>query len=238
MVTTNIHRLRSEIRSADCSIVARAAHELASSETHLRDEELSRARACLAETHGLASGELTHDYLRILGGASGPREAARLLRLSPDHEVRHEAFCSLVGFGEAATPVLRALARHPDDTIRYRAYDAARLIGGRDSIALLVDGLADPDPGVTWVASNGLVAAGEEALVPVLRALVERKPTIPFHRAAARVLRRCRPRGLDDEVQLLVRSLNRQTSVYEAGPIALELLFDLTNVPTEASAAS
>ncbi len=237
MATTNICRLRSEIRSADCSIVARAAHELASNETHLRDEELSRTRACLAETHGLASGGLTHDYLRILGGASGPREAARLLRLSPDQEVRHEAFCSLIDFGEAATPVLRELAHHPDDTIRCRAYDAARIIGGGDAIALLVEGLADPDVGVRWVASNVLVAAGEGALVPVLRALVDREPTTSFHRAAARELRRCRPLGLDDEVRFLVRSLDRQTSVYEASTLAYELLFDLTNAPAGTSTA-
>ena len=72
----------------------------------------------------------------------------------------------------------------------------------------------------------------------MLRALVDREPTIPFHQAAARVLRRCRPRGLDDEVQLLVRSLDRQTSAYEAGALAHELLFNLTKLAEGASTPS
>ena len=227
MAIAQHYELRSRIQSADCGIVARAAHDLAAAEARLHPDDLGRARSCLAETHGLRSAELARDYLRVLDRRAGVLEAGRLLRLSPDPEVRSEAYWALVDRGPEALPVLRELSAHPDPSVRRRAYGAIRLVGGDEALALLAEGLDDPDVGVRWVASNGLIAAREAALVHVLQALVHRSATRTLHHAALRVLRRCRPPGFEDEVQFLRASLERRTSVYESAVLAFELLESL-----------
>ena len=94
-----------------------------------------------------------------------------------------------------------------------------------ESIPLLVDQLADEDFSIRWVASNGLLAVGSAAIIPVLRALVEREPSPLFHSAVRRVLSRVSASTVvHEQLRELIDSLSRPTTVYESQGLALALL--------------
>ena len=233
MVAAERDTLRMRMQSMDCSVVARAAHDLAVRDDDLDPHELGRARGCVIELRGLEGAGLAHDYLRLLDEEFAPTEAARLAR-SADVAVRHEAFAALARMGESALPELATLGRDADAVIRSRAYGAIGRVGGRPAMRLLVDGLHDDDHGVRWTASAGLLAGREEAFVPVLQAIAYQPPTRPFHRAAARVVRRCWPAVVDDEALWLARVLEGGNSVYQAPPLAFDLLMQMRSGITAA----
>ena len=216
---------RAQVRSADCKLVAAAAEQLASEGATLPLADLSQARSCIAETRSLGRRMgLARDYLALIGPDEGPGEAEQIVREVEDPAVRDEAFRALGRYGKRSLPTLVRFSRHRDSSVRWLAYARIRHIGGEEALPVLVEGLSDAEAAIRWTASNGLIDARQAAVIPVLRALVEKTPTVPFHRAAARVLRRRRPAGSDADVDTLLASLQRSTTVYESGPLAFGLL--------------
>lgn len=220
--------LLKQLRSTDCSIVAAAAHALASGGVAVPHDALLQARVCISSRRGIGERmSLAQDYLSLVD-REAPEAASQLIRSSDDPAVRSEAFWALAECGEPALRVLTELARDVDESIRRHAYEAVRHIGGTATIPLLVDGLADADFSVRWIASDALVEIGDPAIKPVLAALVHRTPSEPLHRAACRVLRRWRPAAPDRAARDgLVVSLSRATTIYESGPLALAVLLRL-----------
>ncbi len=215
--------------SADrCLTVAESAERLAAVGAHLSAEELARARTCAVEARGIGLRmRLARDYLRLVEPLEGPHEAARLLTEVADPEIRDQAFHVMVEQGERALPVLEDLTRHHDVNIRWHAYEAIRRIGGPAAIPDLVRGIQDSDFSVRWAAAHGLIEAGEAALAPILGALVRSVPSIGFHRAALHALRRLRDSGAGEGMEALLASLARETTVYESGALAFDLLVAL-----------
>ena len=224
VATTEFEQLRKDVQSANCSVVFDAAEQLSARGAYLGLRELAHARACIPQMRGAGSRmALTHDYLRLLDPEEGAVAAAALIRRG-DLAVRDEAFMALVDYGPASMPELRSLVTERDDGIRWHACEAIRCIGGSEAVPLLVELLKDSDFAVRWSAVRGLIEIGPDVTLPVLRALVKGRPTRQFHTAARWVLERQRPPGLRDELNPLIESLSRETTVDQSARLALELL--------------
>lgn len=87
---------------------------------------------------------------------------------------RRKARETLVVLGRASVPSLIQLLSHRRSHVRW---EAAKALGGiADPIAAsaLVGALKDRDGDVRWLAAEGLAALGQDALHPLLAALIER----------------------------------------------------------------
>lgn len=93
---------------------------------------------------------------------------------SEDGLVRVRARRSLVAIGgPAVRSLVKALASRKQ-WVRWEAAKAMGQIGDPAAAQALVWALEDDMFDVRWLAAEGLIAIGREALVPLLRALVER----------------------------------------------------------------
>lgn len=226
MASDTTANLAAQLQAGDCTLVARAAGQLAANGARLPAAQLLRARSCIADAYGvgLRMG-LTRDYFRLVEtDAEQDAEARRLLQQVHDPAVHDEVFWSLIDRGEAALPLLLELARDQDDGMRWRAYDAIRLTGGEEALPLFVAGLRDQSFAIRWISTNALVDMGEDAVEPVLYALVHGEPTAAFHAAARRVLLRLRGTTGAVDLASLVAALARSTTIYESQSLALMAL--------------
>jgi len=93
---------------------------------------------------------------------------------SKDGLVRVRARNSLVAIGEQAVgPLVKALA-HRNQWVRWEAAKALGQISNPTAAEALVRALEDEVFDVRWLAAEGLITLGRGALLPLLRALVER----------------------------------------------------------------
>lgn len=170
---------------------------------------------------------LGHAYLVLMGAENGA-EVAQEWVAGADPYLRDAGFEALTDFGASALHEIRALAADPRRDVRWCGVEAARLLGTPEVASLLVDALADDDFAIRWVASLGLVAIGDEALVPLLQGLVRHSPTLTYHRSALRALRRMRaPAGQRELLAELITSLGHSTTTVQSPPIAEQLLQQL-----------
>lgn len=231
----DIERLRQELQSEDCAVVAQAAAALMAAGEHFDSDTLTRTHQCLIRTRsGRKRVGLARSYLHLLDPDRAGSEAERLLRSESHPEVRDEAFHALIDYGEQAIPVLRNLVRSRDTTVRWYAYRAALRIGGPDSMLLLVDGLRDEDGALRILAADALAEQREAAFLPVLHALAAREPSRGFHRAARTVLKRVATQEQLEALGPLLHSLASPWTVYESGFIAGRVFAELTARDTTA----
>ena len=166
---------------------------------------------------------MVEDYLALLSAGERSDAAISFLR-DGDALEREGALQLVVDLGEAVIPALVELTDAAAVEVQWIAYHAIRRIGGERALAPLIRGLGNDELAIRWVASNGLEQFGDRALAPLLKALVTERPTIPFHRSAARVLRRLPGRAHEATMTRLLRSLGRATTSTQSPPIAQELL--------------
>ena len=92
---------------------------------------------------------------------------------SPSPVARRKVREALVALGKPAVPSLIQLLSHRKPHVRW---EAAKALGGiADPIvaSALVGALKDCDGDVRWLAAEGLAALGQDALQPLLAALIE-----------------------------------------------------------------
>ncbi len=107
---------------------------------------------------------------------------------SPKIRDRQRAREQLVRMGEAAVaPLLDALTGR-DIALRREAARTLSEIGSTALIPIWLDMLEDEDCDFRWFAIKGLIATGEDAVVPLLRDLERRSDSILFRDGARRVL--------------------------------------------------
>jgi HEAT repeat protein len=184
-----------------------------------------RARECVI---GGSTGRTRVEFARIFLALHEPGErrgqALRLARESDDLAVRIEAFHALADPEAPAIRELAVLATDPDSQLREYAFQALHRLGEAAPIEVLIKGLADPDFAARWTAADALIDMGTAALEPLLSAIATYPPSRTFHDAARRVVRRMHaPPELEAGLTALIASLNRPTSIYEAGVLAFEL---------------
>ena len=96
----------------------------------------------------------------------------------PDGLVRVTARQVLVMIGkEAVAPLIQAL-KSKDNRQRWEAAKALGQIGDPRAIEALITGLEDDMFDVRWLASEGLVAIGHKAIVPLLRAMAKKPESL------------------------------------------------------------
>jgi HEAT repeat protein len=166
---------------------------------------------------------LGHAYLILMGAENGAEVAQEWIAGSEPY-LREAGFEALTDFGGGALHEVRALAAHPRREVRWYGVEAARLLADPAVAGLLVDAMADDDFAIRWAASRGLVAIGDDALVPILEGLVRREPTLTYHRAALWALRRMHAPAQRDLLAQLVASLSHSTTTVQSPGLAEELL--------------
>ena len=87
---------------------------------------------------------------------------------------RKKAREALVALGGPAVPALIQLLSHRQPHVRWEAAKALGAVADPIAASALVNALEDRDGDVRWLAAEGLVALGQDALQPLLAALMER----------------------------------------------------------------
>ncbi|MBN2463041.1 MAG: HEAT repeat domain-containing protein [Dehalococcoidia bacterium] len=105
-----------------------------------------------------------------------------------DGVVRVKARSSLVLSGDKAVePLIEALAA-PNQWVRWEAAKALGQIGNPAATNALVKALEDKMFDVRWLAAQALINIGTEAIMPVLKALIERADSTWMREGAHHVL--------------------------------------------------
>jgi len=92
---------------------------------------------------------------------------------SKDGLLRQSAREKLVSMGRGVVPYLEDLIKHPDTTLRWEAIKALGRIADPGSAPLLIYALYDKDEDVRWVAAEGLIAIGANAMKSLLDELIK-----------------------------------------------------------------
>lgn len=212
------------LRGDDCDAVVAAVEELAASGAKVSAEELASARRCLDDAEPSRQLALTRDLLLTVETAGLEALAEDLLHHDSSF-VRDAAAHGIVELGSDAVPVLERLTEDGDRDTRWYAYEAIARAERPEYVDLLIEGLQDDDFSIRWVASNGLIAIGAGAVIPLLRALVDEHASPLFHNAARRIFSRVSAApDLDADVRALVESMSHQTTVYETSLKARDIL--------------
>ena len=115
-------------------------------------------------------------------------DLAQALR-SEDPATREGACKALIALGRPAVPPLVDTLSDPQDHARREAARALSRIHDPSSAPALVLALEDELPGVRWIAGEGLIAMGRDALAPLFRALIRRSDSVRLRQGAHHVLR-------------------------------------------------
>ena len=102
-----------------------------------------------------------------------------------------EARRALIAIGPTAVPYLVAALNDRDRNIRLGVFKVLAEIATPEAAPALIRALDDPDGGIRWLAAEGVVAAGIEALEPLLLELMRRESAW-LHDGVAHILRSLR----------------------------------------------
>jgi HEAT repeat protein len=157
---------------------------------------------------------------------------------SPSPVTRRKAREALVALGKPAVPLLIQLLSHRKPHVRW---EAAKALGGiADPIAAsaLVNALKDRDGDVRWLAAEGLAALGQDALHPLLAALIERHESDWLCEGAHHVCHvLVKKRGLGEVLQPLLAALGQSEPEAAAPLAAYTALSQLRDLPRGAAAS-
>jgi len=125
--------------------------------------------------------------VKISDGSGAATEPARLLAAQlndEDWQVRRDARLALQDLGLEATPYIIPVLRSPHESGRWEA--AKTLVNIADPVAApaLVESLEDDSFEIQWLAAEALIAIGEDAVLPLLKALISH-PESPSLRSGA-----------------------------------------------------
>ena len=144
-----------------------------------------------------------------------------------DGDVREEARKELVTHGTAAIKPLTALLSSPDAQTRWEAAKALGQIHHREAAAALALCLADEHRDVRWVAAEGLIALGDDALEPVLEELVAHASSVWVRKEATHILNAF---GEDNPpIALVLKALSGLAPLFEVPVAAFDALKELRN---------
>jgi HEAT repeat protein len=102
--------------------------------------------------------------------------------------IRRRAREALERIGNAVSPYLSQRLQSPDLNVRWEAAKALGHIGNPETASALVRALMDESFEVQWLAAEGLIAMGKDALKPMLEGLVRNYGSIYMRQGAHHVL--------------------------------------------------
>jgi HEAT repeat protein len=145
---------------------------------------------------------------------------------SPNGSERAHARFELIKCGKIVTPFLIEALKDKNHQVRWEAAKAFGEIKDPAAADALVLGLMDDRPEIRWLAAEALIALEEDAIDPLLRALVDRFDSIWLRHGAHHVLHALeRNFNLDRktlEVLEAMRSIEPEVTVPWAAEAALE----------------
>lgn len=113
---------------------------------------------------------------------------ALVAELACDDVIRcQKARRSLVALGHEAVPPLVEALSSEKKWVRWEAAKALSQIGDPAATEPLVRALNDKEFDVRWLAAEGLITVGKNAVVPLLRALIDNPQSIWLRRGAHHV---------------------------------------------------
>lgn len=101
---------------------------------------------------------------------------------------KHNARIALVKHGKTIIPYMHKLLSSRDGIIRMEAAKVVELIADKRSIHVLIGLLEDKEPGIRWIAAEGLVKIGRPSILPLLRSVRDSKNPIFLYRGVHHVL--------------------------------------------------
>ena len=170
--------------------------------------------------------------------AQGSRDALSKIKSSianlrsEDGIVRHKARETLTLIGKQAVRQLIPLLKDPNDDVRWEAAKALAEIADPRAASELVATLEDHNFGVRWLAAEGLIALGQDALIPLLEALIKRSDSVWLREGAHHVLHDLSKGDLDlkDLVAPVIAGLEGVDPEIEVHEPVLEALEQLKRV--------
>ncbi len=127
---------------------------------------------------------------------------------SHDGLARQQARHSLVRMGSRAVASLLLLLKDPKHQVRWEAAKALSDISDPMAASGLVAALEDESFGVRWLAADGLIAMGRDALPPLLEALKDDGASLWLREGAHHVLNMwAAEHGLHDPVTPVLTAL-------------------------------
>jgi HEAT repeat protein len=109
--------------------------------------------------------------------------------------------------GETAVPYLVDVLNTRKGWVRWEAAKALGQIPGAAATAALVSALEDKDFDIRWLAAEGLISCGRDAIVPLMQALLEKSDSEWFREGAHHVLFDLSHEGLGDLVKPVLDAL-------------------------------
>ncbi len=141
-----------------------------------------------------------------------------------DGLARLRARRSLVSIGASSVPALTEALSHHNWRLRWEAAKALSEIADPSATDALVAAMEDERPGVRWIASEGVIALGQRGLVPLLQALIRKSGSAWFRLGAHHVLRAMERRGMDYQVDPVLKALNGSEPAIQVPLAAVEAL--------------
>jgi len=131
---------------------------------------------------------------------------------------------ALVEIGESAVPYLVDVLNNRKGWVRWEATKALGQIPGAAATAALVAALEDNNFDVRWLAAEGLIFRGREALVPLLQALTEKSDSAGLREGAHHVLFDLHQENLGELVKPVLEALEHTDPAVEVPGKAKDLL--------------
>ena len=132
---------------------------------------------------------------------------------------------ALVDIGRPAVPALMELLSQSKEALRWEAAKALGEIADPAATDLFINSLEDNDFDIRWLSAEGLSAIGQEALVPLLKALTRHADSPWFRNGAHHYLRLMARRGLYDQLKPVLVALDDAEAYLEV-PTAAERVLD------------
>lgn len=138
--------------------------------------------------------------------------------------VRQRSRQSLVALGTHAVPALTEALSDQNWRLRWEAAKALTEIADPTAADVLIAAMEDARPGVSWIASEGVIALGDRGLVPLLKALIQKSNSAWFRMGAHHVLRALEGRGTDSHLAPVLKALGDPEPSVEVPIAAVEAL--------------
>jgi HEAT repeat protein len=120
---------------------------------------------------------------------------------------RQRARLALTDIGKPAVPGLLIVLGSPNPDIRWEAAKALGEIGDPSAALALVHALEDRTFGVRWLAAEALIGLHQDAVIPLLQALVRGARSVWLREGALHVLRALAKESLTEQLKPVIGAL-------------------------------
>jgi HEAT repeat protein len=137
---------------------------------------------------------------------------------------------ALVAMGERAVGALTEALSSKKYWVRWEAAKALGQIGSPNAVQALIRALEDDESDVRWLAAEGLITIGQEALGPLLTALIEHADSLLLREGAHHVFYDTHRTDLHEILRPVMRELEGPEPSVEVPLAAKKALTELERV--------